>query len=295
MLNGSEAYKSPMAFRTSANQRIKAVAKQAGRRPNEVQREFIIQRFLTVLFSEPDRPWVVKGGASLAVRLPNARHSRDVDLLALGDAGQAVALLREHTRPHPDDLLAFEVGEPIRGSEQTGATFKVKVVAYVDTVRWDTFPIDLDCHRGLAGEPDQVTPTPVIEVPGMPAPPMIAVFPIANQIADKVCAMYEPHVTGPSTRYHDLVDLVLILRDQAAPGEEVAAALVSEEIRRRFQLPGALAAPSPQWVTGYAAEAKNSPLPVEFHQLANAIDFVGAHLNHLLPGSDRGPRPAPTS
>jgi hypothetical protein len=281
--NGSEVYRTPLAFRTSANQRIKAVAKQAGRLPGEVQREFIIQRFLTVLFSEPGRPWVVKGGASLAVRLPEARHSRDVDLLALGDADQAVALLREHTRAHPDDLIAFEVGEPIQGSQQAGATFKVKVVAYVDTVRWDTFPIDLDCHRGLVGEPDQVTPTPVIEVPGMPAPPTISVFPLANQIADKVCAMYEPHATGPSTRYHDLVDLVLILRDQEFPAEGVAAALVSEEIRRRFQLPEFLAAPGPQWEAGYAAVAKGSPLPVEFHQLASALDFVGRHLNQLLP------------
>jgi len=63
---------------------------------------------------------------------------------------------------------------------------------------------------------------PMVEIADVAALPEVTLYPLPDQIADKVAAMVERH--GPqgraSTRYRDLVDLVLIVRScevDAAP------------------------------------------------------------------------------
>jgi hypothetical protein len=74
-------YASAREFRVSANAHMKKIAQDSGRPPQEINREFVLQRFLARIFREPDAPWVLKGGTGLLVRLPRARYSDDVDLL----------------------------------------------------------------------------------------------------------------------------------------------------------------------------------------------------------------------
>lgn len=78
-------------------------------------------------------------------------------------------------------------------------------------------------------------------------------YPLPDQIADKVAAMVERH--GPrdraSTRYRDLVDLVLIVRSCEVDAALTRAALSAQAHRRELTLPLTLSAPSPAWVPGY--------------------------------------------
>ncbi len=73
------------AFRRSLNDRIRVAARGRGVSAQQLQRQFLLQRFLARVFDMPDGPWVLKGGAGLLVRLPGARHSQAVDL-ACADA-----------------------------------------------------------------------------------------------------------------------------------------------------------------------------------------------------------------
>lgn len=84
-----------------------------------------------------------------------------------------------------------------------------------------------DLH--MVATPERVTPTPVAALPGLPELPEITVYPLADQGADKLCAMYEQHgVTGiPSSRFRDLHDLVLILQTY-----ELDASLLSQAVAR---------------------------------------------------------------
>jgi Nucleotidyl transferase AbiEii toxin, Type IV TA system len=132
--------RSPAAFRVSLRDRLKTQAKQRGRPMDELEREFVLQRFLGRVFANADSPWILKGAAGLLIRLPGARHSRD------------------------------------RSGRTTTATFR---------------------GRGARRR----------RAPGVHADPL------PDQVADKVCAMYEKHghFAARSSRYRDLVDLVMVI------------------------------------------------------------------------------------
>jgi Nucleotidyl transferase AbiEii toxin, Type IV TA system len=73
---------SAQAFERSLSDRLKQrAAARLGASANQVRREYYLQRFLARVFAQPDGPWILKGGTGLLVRLPEARHSQDIDLL----------------------------------------------------------------------------------------------------------------------------------------------------------------------------------------------------------------------
>ena len=65
--------------------------------------------------------------------------------------------------------------------------------------------------------------------------PMVRMWPLEDHVADKIAAMYERHGAGlrASTRFKDLVDLVLIALHSPVHGPVAHAALVAEVARRR--------------------------------------------------------------
>ncbi len=91
---------------------------------------------------------------------------------------------------------------------------------------------------------------------------MVALYPVTDHVADKVCAMYERH--GPdqpaSTRYRDLVDLILLALREPLPGHELHLTLGTEVGRRTalgtvLELPSTFTIPGPAWPDGYKSEA----------------------------------------
>jgi hypothetical protein len=93
-----ERYETASGFRVGLNARLRAVAKERRRPVNELQREFLLQRFLARVFAKPDRPWILKGGTGLLIRMPGARHTQDIDLLYPRDGrdvDKALTQLRE--------------------------------------------------------------------------------------------------------------------------------------------------------------------------------------------------------
>jgi Nucleotidyl transferase AbiEii toxin, Type IV TA system len=106
----------------------------------------------------------------------------------------------------------------------------------------------------MTGEPEEVPPLVDIDM-GLPRPTYRA-YPVADHIADKLCAMLETHprATGErveSTRYRDLVDLATFARSSAVDGDALAIALRSESARRGLKLPHRL--PIHQGPTGVLA------------------------------------------
>ena len=68
-------------------------------------------------------------------------------------------------------------------------------------------------------------PRPVLEVSGVDPLPEFTLYPLPDQVADKICAMYERHgpTATPSSRFRDLVDLVLIVSNFELALEELPA------------------------------------------------------------------------
>jgi Nucleotidyl transferase AbiEii toxin, Type IV TA system len=79
--DGRFSYSSAQAFRAALRDRLAASARAGGHGLDELQRQFAYDRLLARAFSGPEADrWVLKGAGALLARLPDARHSRDIDL-----------------------------------------------------------------------------------------------------------------------------------------------------------------------------------------------------------------------
>jgi hypothetical protein len=144
----------------------------------------------------------------------------------------------------------------------------------------------------MTGEPDQVAPLVPVDLPGLVRTPYQA-YPVADHIADKLCALLEVHprqggVAMESTRYRDLVDLTVFARTEQPHAAAVRRALDSESARRALQLPQSLPAPAGAgWTTGYARAARDVP-QLAPGDLGTAIHLVREFLDPVLNGTAQG-------
>jgi len=280
-------YATPEAFRRALDDRLKTAAAARGRDVNLMRRQFLLQRYLARVFHDPASPWVLKGGTGLLVRLPGARHSQDIDLLHPdAELAGAVAELRRVADIGGLDPFTFTVGDPtLMLGGVAGATVRVTVSLGVAVL--DRFPLDLSTGRVLVAELERHQLEAMVEIADVAALPEVTLYPLPDQIADKVAAMVERH--GPrgraSTRYRDLVDLVLIVRSCEVDAALTRAALSAQAHRRELTLPVALSAPSPAWVSGYRDAVGDATLPAELRTLQAALAAAGRCVNALLDGT----------
>ena len=73
--------RSERAIRAALTDRLKAEGRRSGRELQDVRRQFVLRRFLTRVFADQPDQWILKGGTAMVLRLPNARPSKDLDLL----------------------------------------------------------------------------------------------------------------------------------------------------------------------------------------------------------------------
>lgn len=183
------------------------------------------------------------------------------------------------------DHLIFVIDDPARQAD--GRTLAaIGVTGYIGATRFDRFRIDLSTDLHVVARFERLRPKPVIDVPGLAALPEFTLYSLPDQVADKVCAMYGSYgiPPGPSTRFRDLVDLVLIVMTSSLDAELTGQALQSEALRRNLILPEQMRPPSPQWLAGYVQIARDSSLRAELRNLDAALVSVGACLNPVLTG-----------
>lgn len=89
---------------------------------------FYFHRLLCRVFSDPDSPFVLKGGQSVLARTVDARATRDIDLLAReASVEAAVADLRRLAGIGLDDFISFsfDKAEPIKADDEHRSGMKV--------------------------------------------------------------------------------------------------------------------------------------------------------------------------
>lgn len=100
--------------------------------------------------------------------------------------------------------------------------------------------VDLVTDLVMTREPDEVAALVPFEIRGID-PVRYRADPLADHVADKVCAFLEvyPRALGPaqpSTRYCDLADLALTVHTPSIPADDLRGALASEVRRRTVRL-----------------------------------------------------------
>ncbi|MQY18206.1 nucleotidyl transferase AbiEii/AbiGii toxin family protein [Nocardia macrotermitis] len=274
----------PHAVRNSVADRIKRLAEENGQHATLVRRRFVIARFLARVFDADPEGWILEGGVGMMVRLPEARYSKDIDLLVATSASDPIDELRRIVRDHHLDHFRFEVGPAIALIGGRGA--KVNVVASIGGHRFDGFSIDIvDRRRELVGPVERHRLPRLVDTDDFPQEASVQLYPLADQIADKICAMYETHgpAGAPSGRFRDLVDLLLISMFLPIDLMSTVDAVERERVIRSIPaLPGSLRSPGPAWTAQWAPNARKSPLPTDYHELTSALTAAGLCYNRVL-------------
>lgn len=284
---------SPQAFTRSLNDRATNTSRTTGRPTRELLELYYHRRLLARVFHADNEGWVLKGGQALLMRWPLARYSTDIDLVRTADESavdDAVAALITAATTDLDDHLHYEHHDTSSERTANRPSRKVRFKAMFGLRQLSVVSVDVV----VAGS----QPVGELQIEPLEAPftidctpwPEVRMWPLEDHVADKIAAMYERHGDRlrPSTRFKDLIDLVLIALNSTVDGPTTHTAL-HREVRRRqaagthLVIPEAFTVPDPVWTSGYGAEARNArDLPTEFRTLAGATPVADAFITPLL-------------
>lgn len=287
------AYSSPRAVEAAIKD---AAAKAAAADPslsvNERIRLEYFNRFLSRVFSEgDDSSWVLKGGTGVLARVISARSTLDIDLYRRGvTMEQALADLQRVAAVDLGDHFRFEyeASGPILGGDMqpylsgSRATFQV----IVGTSRKTQLQVDVAVGVHTTQEAQTMAPANALNLPKLVAHPY-KLYPIVDQIADKVCATVGEYLGQPSSREKDLVDLVVLAVTHDLDGTALARALVTEFARRQMSVPDRFAVPA-SWGRGHRKQSAGISHCAEHPTVEHAQNLVAQLIDPALKDSVAG-------
>lgn len=274
-------YTSPNAVLRAISDVAKRQAKEVGGTANAIIEMEYRTRLLTRVFAASDPGWVLKGGTSTLVRLPDARATKDIDLLRENRTLEtAIQELKDLVSTNLGDFFRFTLltTTPTLEGDGQGAREGAELTfdAFCGQKKLNHISVDL-----------VVSPTPLVgaiedgESPlaqQLPRLPQRAyrLYPLVDQIADKACAMVEVHSTGrPSTRAKDLVDLVTYASTQEIESHLLRQAIVTEaQHRGLLSVDFANRVPAEDWKSQYRTMASRIPYCKRHPTLTDAVKLV---------------------
>lgn len=273
---------------------LKKEAREQQITPNVAYNRFFRELFLAELMNR-DQGWVLKGGTNLYYRIPGARHTRDLDLYRQDDptsyrqAAEELVETMNETRIGPYRFsVTVPKDETVSGTIDN-INLTVEVFHGVSPLLVFGIDVSGDLHVPTVTETLTVKRSDHIDLEFMGREYTIRSYPIENQIADKIAAMYElhRHAGQPSTRHRDLYDLALIALELSVDAADLAHALRIQAQVRGLTLPQELRLPSSAWVDGYARLIRNMPHPrKEITDVNEALRIAGALVDPVLTASE---------
>ena len=285
-------YDTPQAFRAALQARLRNVARQRGTDLQRLQRRVAFERLLARLFAEQDPPWLLKGGYALELRLPDrARSTLDLDLsvpeperLLSPPAGDEAARRDRDAEIYEQLQIAAErdLGDGfqflVRLPKRTampGGGIRCSVEARLAGRAFARFHLDVGLGDVVLDPPEWVVGSSLLDFAGIPAA-QVALYPVAQQFAEKIHAYTFPWQDRDNTRVKDLVDLVLLIHTGQVDPDRVRRALrATFETRASHPLPFQLPEPPQDWAEPYAALAQKLDLPAA--TLPQAYDYLAGY------------------
>lgn len=277
-------YATPESFKQALEHRLLADAKARSFDVQHVRQLFVFDRFLARLFAGGD-DLILKGGLVLALRLPRARPTRDVDLRATGDLEQVLTQLRAASRLEMLDFLSFEVSPDHEHPELTGVgviysgrRFRAKGLLG-GRPYGAPFGVDVVIGGPVTGDVEVLAGRPYLDFVGV-APGHSRVLPIEQHIAEKLHALTVPRSTLNS-RVRDLPDLLLLASVRPIRGALLRLAIEQTfAFRATHPVPHCMPPPAEVWADKYAALARDVGLP--WQELKAAVVAAGRFVDPVL-------------
>lgn len=271
---------------------LREFATQQKLTPNVVYSRFFREVFLAELTAK-DQGWVMKGGTNLYCLIPGARHTQDLDLYRQDsptDHRDAAFMLMKVMDQATVGPYTFEVRNPrVEKISGTIDNIQLTVIVRFGTGEFSRFSIDVsgNLEVPVVTEPLMVTRSDSLDVPFVAQTFPVLPYPVENQLADKVCAMYEVHGPRASTRYRDLYDIGLIALELEVDAEKLRTALRRQQQIRNVALPSHMVLPSEEWLTGYEKFIGTLHQPRgELNDVDNALAVAGELMNPMLTDND---------
>ena len=257
-----------------------------------LRRELAYRRLLARLATAQPGGWFLKGGLALQFRLDPSRSTLDIDIGLLGglETAEAEAALRQAVAIDLGDRFAFEIGRPRQSSDDHALT--VPITAYIGAQRFEQFRVDLAPPRGdTPTESAEFTFVP-LGIPELDEHPPIPVIALSQQIAEKVCAIFERRGDAHSSRARDLADIAAIaLQVDGIDGTAVVEALHREAERRTETLVNGLPttfglapAQAEEWRRRWSTLIRQPPIDFE-QALHTSEQFLGPLLDSQAAGA----------
>jgi Nucleotidyl transferase AbiEii toxin, Type IV TA system len=276
MTDEAKSYKTAGAFRTALETRLQTRAREAGTDLQRLRRQVAFDRFLARMFSNGPKasyPWVLKGGYAMELRTHSARTTKDIDL-TLHDGTrlsrepgqrreQVRTMLQDAGAIRLEDYFEFlvgEAGEDLEGAPEGGSRYPVQ--AQMDGREFARFPVDVGIGDEVLEPLDIVTGEDWLGFGGVKAASFPAIS-AEQQFAEKLHAYTLPRGERINTRTKDLIDMILLIREEKLDKGNVSAAIrATFERRATHELPRDLDAPPTEWEPVFDALAKECDLAI---------------------------------
>lgn len=240
------------------------------------------------MFSDGDNSgWILKGGTSILARVPSTRTTRDIDLYRQGfTLTQAFDDLTRLAAIDLQDHFRFEYAG--RSDSLGNATqpytegYQVKFNVFVGLRAKGPLQVDLVVGAGPTGEVTTTNPATALDLPRLISH-KYRLYPVVDQIADKVCATMTQFNDRPSSRQKDLVDLVVFAATQDIDGTTLRTAITTEVRRRHMKPLEHFTVPS-SWGAGYTKLSKSVPYCADYRTVERARDLVIRLIDPALSG-----------
>lgn len=270
-----------------------AARKAAGTDPSlDVNKRIHLEyfnRFLSRVFSEGGgSEWVLKGGAGILARVPSTRATRDIDLYRKGfTLDQALADLIRLATTDLGDHFKFEYASHTdsigNDTQPYTAGYQVRFNVFIGLSEKGPLQVDLAVGTGITGEITTTEPANALNLPRLVSHEY-RLYPVVDQIADKVCATMTEYNERSSSREKDLVDLVVFATTHDIDGSALVHAIATEARRRQMQPFDRFRVPS-TWGAGYVKLSKSVPYCADYRTVAAARELMGAFIDPALDGT----------
>jgi hypothetical protein len=254
-------------------------------------RQARFDRFLTRVFAQGEQSeWLLKGGMSMLARVSRSRTTKDMDLAAphaadLAEAGTALAALVDVDL---GDHITFRLIRSMPtglGDNQLGVATRRHVFACIDVdhdTQVDTVVVDVVVGPPPIGQPEVIEPANRLHLRRPLVTHPYRLYPVADQIADKVCATMDTNYPGRkrSSRVKDLVDLVVLAHTQTVDLHELRIALAAKRSLRGIDPFGHFDIPS-DWTGTYPRTSKGVPM-AESLTAETGADLVATFIDPAL-------------
>lgn len=292
-MNREEKYASPPAVEAAiATAAGKAFAADPSIAIDERIRLEYFHRFLSRVFSEADDcGWVLKGGTGILARVASARATTDVDLFRnCRSLAGALEDLRRVAGIDLGDFFRFDYtgySDAVGGNQQAyTAGYRVDFDVYIGAKMKNSLHVDLVTHVFMTDVAEVSSPAGALDLPKLKSNPY-RLYPVVDQVADKVCATLALYNGRRSSREKDLVDLVLLAATHDVEEKKLRRAFEIESRARSLTHPATFEVPD-SWGSRYSKLASTIPACANYLSISAAKQLMHLFIDPMLDGSAAG-------